>query len=187
MARFRFWLTSCTLLMLAAAPLWPQSLPLSNAEVWMAKLARPAGIVFSGAVVRVEREQDASGRPASVRVTFRVDEAVRGCYAGETIEVAEWAELWVRHDRYRVGQQVLLFLYPRNAAGLTSPVSGNLGVFVVDPDGLLRLTPQQAVLLSSQPGERPAPGESNLPSSAHAGLRSFPKARETMRAIREAQ
>ena len=160
MARSRVWLTSCTLLMLAAIPLWSQSLPLSSVDQWMAKLARPAGIIFSGAVVRVDRERDTSGKPASMRIAFRVEEAVRGCYAGETIEVAEWAELWVRHDRYRAGQHVLLFLYPRNAAGLTSPVAGNLGVFVLGSNGRLRLSPQQATLLASQPGRRPAPGES---------------------------
>ena len=173
--------------MLVANPLWSQSLPLSDAASWTDKLARPAGMIFSGVVARIEREQDQNGKPASMRIWFRVDEAVRGCYAGETIEVAEWAELWVRHDRYRVGQQVLLFLYPRNAAGLTSPVAGDMGVFMLDPDGLLRVTPQQARLLGSQPGERPALGESNNPQPARAGLRSFPSAREVIRTIREAE
>ncbi len=187
MARFRVWLTSCALLMLSAMPLCSQSLPLRSADRWMEKLARPAGIIFSGAVVRVEREQNESGKPASVRIEFRVEEAVRGCYAGETIEVAEWAELWARHDRYRVGQQVLLFLYPRNAAGLTSPVAGDLGVLTLGSDGLVRLTLQQAALSSSQPGERPTPGESNIPTSARTGLRSLPTVRDVIRSIRGAE
>ena len=187
MARFGVWLTSCALLMLVAIPSGSQSLPLSNAASWTDKLARPAGIIFSGAVLQVEREQDENGKPVSVQITLRVDEAVRGCYAGETIEVAEWAELWARHDRYRVGQQVLLFLYPRNAAGLTSPVAGDLGVFLIGPDGLSRVTPQQAILLGSQPGERPATGESTHPTPARAGLRSFPNAKEMIRTIREAE
>ena len=186
MARFRVWLTSSVLLMLAAIPLWSQSLPLSSAS-WMDKLARPAGIIFSGTVIRIDRGRDESGNVAPVQVAFRVGEAVRGCYAGETIEVAEWAELWARHDRYRVGQQVLLFLYPRNAAGITSPVAGDIGVFMLGPNGLLRITPQQASLLGSQPGERPAPGESTNPTPARAGLRSFRSAREVVRAVREAE
>ena len=186
MARFRVWLSSCVLLMLAALSLQAQSLPLSSAT-WMDKLARPAGIVFSGTVVRIERERDESGKPASMRIAFRVEEAVRGCYAGETVEVAEWAELWVRHDRYRVGQQVLLFLYPRNASGLTSPVGGDSGVFVLGSNGLLQMTPQQAYLLGSQPGERPALGESTHPTPARAGLRSFSTAKEVIRSIREAE
>lgn len=184
MARFRVGLISCAMLMSIAAPsLWAQSLPLSNA--WMEKLARPAGIIFSGAVVRIEREKAEDGKPVSMRIAFRVDEAVRGCNAGETIEIAEWAELWARGDRYRVGQKVLLFLYPRSQAGLTSPVAGDLGMFVLGPQGLLQLTPQQAALLSSQPGGRPTLGELPNPTPAPAGLRSFPKD-DLIRRIEEA-
>ena len=188
MARFRVELTSCALLMLMVTPrLWGQSLPLSTGAVHE-KLVRPAGIIFSGEVVRIEREQDLDGKPASIRIAFRVDEALRGCYAGETIEIAEWAELWVRGDRYRVGQKVILFLYPRNHAGLTSPVTGDLGVLVLGSQGLLQLTPQQSKILSSQPGERPTSGESPHPTKAQAGLRSFPASKtELIDRVREAK
>jgi hypothetical protein len=167
--------------------LWGQSLPLSSSGV-IEKLTRPAGIIFSGEVVRIERERDLDGKPASIRVAFRVDEALRGCNAGETIEIAEWAELWVRRDRYRVGQKVFLFLYPRNHAGLTSPVAGDLGIFMLGSQGLLRLTPQQSLLSSSQPGERPTLGESHHPIPARAGLRSFPASKkELIHRIREGE
>ncbi|HUN87824.1 MAG TPA: hypothetical protein VMU28_03475 [Terriglobales bacterium] len=158
MARFRLWLSSCALLMMIVPVARSQSLPLSDA--FLEKLSRPAGIVFSGTVIRIERDRDENSKPASMRIAFRVNDAVRGCYAGETIEIAEWAELWARGDRYRVGQNLFLFLYPRNAAGLTSPVAGDLGVFMFASQGLLRLTPQQSTLLSSQLGGRPTPGES---------------------------
>ena len=188
MARFRVWLTSCALwLLIMIASAWAQTLPLSS-NVMVVELARPAGIIFSGTVVRIEREPAADGKPASIRIASRVEEALRGCTAGETIEFAEWAELWVRGDRYRVGQKVLLFLYPRNAAGLTSPVAGEMGVFLVAPGGLLRLTPQQALFLSSQPGGRPSLGESPYPTQARAGLRSIPLLkRELLEAVREAE
>jgi hypothetical protein len=187
MARFRVWLTSCALwLLIMSSPVWAQSLPLSSSAT--EKLMRPAGIIFSGAVVRIEREQDENGKPVSIRIALRVEEALRGCTAGETIEFAEWAELWVRNDRYRVGQKLLLFLYPRNAAGITSPVAGDVSVFVVDTGGLLRLTPQQAFFLSSQPGGRPTPGESPYPTKARAGLRSIPlHKRELLDRMREAE
>ena len=182
MARLQLRLTSCALLMMIVPVLRAQSLPLSDALV--EKLSRPAGIIFSGAVVRIEREPATSDKPASMRIAFRVNEAVRGCNAGETIEIAEWAGLWTRGDRYRVGQNVLLFLYPRNAAGLTSPVAGDLGVFMLASQGLLRLTTQQSALLtSSQPGWRPTPGES---FQAPAGLRSI-TAKHLIARIREAQ
>lgn len=187
MARFRVGLTSCALLMLIVTPrLWPQSPPLSSSA--LEKLARPAGIIVSGVVVRIEREPELNGKPASIRIALRVEETLRGCNAGETIEIAEWAELWVRGDRYRVGQHVLVFLYPRNDAGLTSPVAGDLGVFVLGSHGLLQLTPEQSTFLSSQPGERPTPGESPHPTKARAGLRSFRLAKkELIDRIREVQ
>ena len=186
MARYRVELTSCALLVLTVIPcLWGQSLPLSTGSA-LDKLARPAGIIFSGEVVRVERERDLDGKPASIRIAFRVDEAVRGCNAGETVELAEWAELWVRGDRYRVGQKFFLFLYPRNRSGLTSPVAGDLGVFMLDSRGLLKLTLQQSAFLSSQPGERPTLGELPHPTKAQAGLRSFSITNtELVRHIRE--
>jgi len=181
MARFRLWLTSCALLMLVVPVLRAQSLPLSDAVV--EKLSRPAGIIFSGTVVEIKRDAAEGGKPASIRIAFRVNGAVRGCYAGETIEIAEWAELWARGDRYRVGQNLFLFLYSRNAAGLTSPVAGDLGVFMLASQGLLRLTAQQSAILSSQPGRRPTPGES---FQAPAGLRSIAASKLVQR-IREAQ
>lgn len=181
MARFRLLLTSCALLTMIVPDVWAQSLPLSDAIV--EKLARPAGIIFSGTVVEIKHDAAEGSKPASIRILFRVNEAVRGCYAGETIEIAEWAELWTRGDRYRVGQNLLLFLYPRNAAGLTSPVAGDLGVFMLAPQGLLRLTAQQSAILSSQPGRRPTPGES---FQAPAGLRSIGTSR-LIRRVREAQ
>lgn len=188
MARFGVWLSSCALvLLIMIAPVWAQTLPLSSSAV-TDKLARPAGMIFSGAVVRIERVAVSDGEPASIRITLRVEEALRGCTAGETIEFAEWAELWVRSDRYRVGQKLLLFLYPRNAAGISAPVAGEMGVFLVAPGGLLRLTPQQAFFLSSQPGGRPSLGESPYPTQTHAGLRSIPlRKRELVDRIRGAE
>lgn len=185
MARFRDWLTSCALVMLIVPPLGAQSLPLSS--VVTEKLSRPAGIIFSGTVVRIEREAVESSKPASIGIALRVDEAVRGCYTGETIEIAEWAELWERGDRYRVGQRVFLFLYPRNEAGLTSPVAGDLGMFVLGPQNLLRLTPQQESFLGSQSGGRPTPGELPYPTKTRVGLRSFVLKDELVWRLREAE
>ena len=129
MARFRVGLTSCTSLMLIVTALaGGQSLPLSTGDV-DEKLLRPAGIVFSGTVVRIERGLVEDGKPATIRIALRVDDALRGCNAGETIEIAEWAELWARGDRYRVGQKVFLYLYPRNEAVLSSPVAGALNLW----------------------------------------------------------
>jgi hypothetical protein len=175
MAGFRVGLT-CSVVLIMAVSSWAQSPPLSNGALAQEKLVLPAGIIFAGQVLRIEPMKSADGTPASIRIQFRVEQAVRGCNAGETIEIAEWAELWGRGDRYRVGQHVLLFLYPRNEAGLTSPVAGDLGSFVAGASGLWRVTPQQAAVLTATPlgdgiGEAPVvrPGRSTRSASSRSG------------------
>ena len=92
MARFRVWFTSCALLMLVAIPLGSQSLPLSNAASWTDKLARPAGMIFSGVVVRIEREQDENGNPTlKSKNTIEAVKFMRELYKDtETPEVFTW-------------------------------------------------------------------------------------------------
>jgi hypothetical protein len=92
------------------------------------QLARDAGIIFSGAVERVERVAPAPGDVGTVRVTFRVAEALRGAAPGEALTIREWDGLWNAGDRYRVGEHLLLFLYPPSGElGLTTPVGGEQG------------------------------------------------------------
>lgn len=164
------------MLAVVAPPMAAQSPSRASRNVSFEKLSTPAGIIFTGTVLRIERVVADNSEPATVRVTFRVDGAVRGCITGDTVELDEWAELWVRNDRYRTGQRVLLFLYPPSDAGLTSPVAGDLGKVQIGPQGLL-LTPQQARFLSSQSDvassqsdARPTHGESH--DSARIRLRS---------------
>ena len=167
-------LSALLLTILASFSLTAQTLP--SASVSLQQLNTSAGIVFSGTVIQIERVKDTDARPAIVRVRFRVDEAVRGCNAGETVTLDEWAELWVPGDRYRKGQRVLIFLYPPSQTGVSSPVAGDVGTFTTGPDGLLRTTPLQANTLaqasSSQSGTRPTHGESDPPRSR---LRSSPE------------
>jgi hypothetical protein len=111
---------------------------------WLETLARPAGIIFSGTVAGIENEAARANQLSAVHVVFRVDDAVRGCGVGETVEIAEWTGLWAGAARYRIGEKVFLFLYPRNAAGRTSPVAGELGVFEIGMGGMLRVSSAQA-------------------------------------------
>jgi hypothetical protein len=141
-----------------------QNLP--TAQPSLNDLNQSAGIVFSGTVTQIERIDTPDAKPAIVRVKFRVEQAVRGCIAGEAVILDEWAELWVRGDRYRKGQRVLIFLYPPSGTGFSSPIAGDVGTIRIGPDGLLRTTPQQASLLasqwtSSQSGARPTLSESH--------------------------
>jgi len=104
------------------------------------QLAQKAGYIFSGTVLSVERVQPKSqNEVATVRITFRVDQAVRGVSTREAFTIHEWAGLWDSGDRYRRGEQVLLFLYQPSRLGLTSPVNGNYGRFKLDSSGRIML------------------------------------------------
>ena len=112
---------------------------------------RHAGLIFSGDVVRVERVS--SKQPQNVEtvaVTFHVDRAYRGVHAGHILTIREWAGLWVVQPRYRVGEKLLLFLYPPSRLGLTSPVSEIAGRFRVNSSGRVLFSPAQRVLLAGE-------------------------------------
>jgi hypothetical protein len=116
-------LTACLLaLVLVHLPLSAQNQP------DLRQLARDAGIIFSGAVEKVERVAPAPGDVGTVRITFRVAEALRGASRGQVLTISEWDGLWHAGDRYRVGERLLLFLYaPSDGLGLTTTVAGDQG------------------------------------------------------------
>jgi hypothetical protein len=91
-----------------------------------------SGMIFSGTALRVEHLAAESGGVASTRITFRVQTAIRGVRVGQVIAIREWDGLWNGGERYRPGERVLLFLFPKSRLGLTSPVGGRLGRFRVD-------------------------------------------------------
>jgi hypothetical protein len=99
---------------------------------------RSSGLIFSGTVLEVEHIAPA-GSPAITQITFRVESAIRGTRRGQVITIHEWAGLWNSGERYRAGERVLLFLYPRSKLGLTSPVGGSLGRYQVDQSGRVLL------------------------------------------------
>ncbi len=156
-----------------------QFLPWGSSNLSLDKLEASAGVIFSGTVLQIERVATGDGKPEAVRVSFRVDQAVRGCSAGDTVAILEWAELWLRGDRYRIGEQVIIFLHSPGLTGLSSPVAGEVGIFPIGPSGLLRTTPLQAQLLappratSPQSEVRTSPGDSDR-QITHPRLRRTP-------------
>ena len=111
-------------LLLAAASL------LSSAQT-ADDLATHAAVVFRGTVLSVEPVATAPDALPTVRIRFRVTEAFRGAGLGQELTITEWQGLWTTGDRYRVGEDALLFLYPAAVSGLTSPVSGQSGHIVI--------------------------------------------------------
>jgi hypothetical protein len=103
------------------------------------QITRAAGKIFAGRVTSVARV--GVDRPVeTVAVTFHVDRALRGVRAGQEFTIFEWMGLWASGQRYRVGEHVLLLLYPPSKLGLTSSVAGPIGRFAIDPWGRVMLS-----------------------------------------------
>jgi hypothetical protein len=98
-------------------------------------------MIFSGTVIRIERRPAANGQSVdTVVITFQVENSIRGATPGHRLTISQWSGLWSSGQRYRIGQRVLLFLYPRSKLGLTSVVAGPMGRFDVDQWGYVLLS-----------------------------------------------
>jgi len=110
--------------------------PLSPIIPALHLLSRSSGYIFSGTVIKVERiEPRREDAVAVMRISFRVEGAIRGVRPGQMLVVREWAGLWQSGERYRPGERVMLFLYAPSKLGLTSTVAGAAGRLRISPDG----------------------------------------------------
>jgi hypothetical protein len=116
------------------------------------ELVRPAGAIFSGAVTNIEH-RTASGNQTveTVAITFHIERAIRGATPGSDLTVTQWIGLWASGQRYRLGEHVLLFLYPPSKLGLTSCVAGSMGRFDVDAWGRVELSARHLSMLRKDP------------------------------------
>jgi hypothetical protein len=81
-----------------------------------ANALRSAAQVFCGHVRSILREN------GSVVITFHVDDGIKGVPSNTDYQWREWLGVWRSGPRYRVGQQLIVFLRPAGASGLTSPL-----------------------------------------------------------------
>lgn len=133
-------------------PILPRQVPVLPGTIAFQKIVAAAGIIFSGHVTAIGRTPIPSGRgPASTSVTFQVEQAIRGVEAGTSLTIHEWAGLWDGGERYRIGDRVLLFLYPPSKLGLTSPVAGSLGRFSVNSQGRIVMDDEHVTILKADP------------------------------------
>ena len=96
------------------------------------RMSDQAGVVFVGEVIAIRHIAGEGSASGVVEVEFRVDQAVRGCAAGGSYVLREWAGLWSGGDqRYRVGQRLLMLLHAPGAGGVTSPVGGMTGAIPI--------------------------------------------------------
>jgi hypothetical protein len=115
-------------------------------------ISNAAGTIFSGTVTAIARRAATSGQPIeTVAITFYVENAIRGTSPGQELTISQWIGLWSAGQRYRVGERLLLFLYPPSKLGLTSCVSGPMGRFTVDPGGRVLLSAQHLSSFRSDP------------------------------------
>ena len=133
-------------------PLLPRPVPLPPVTVGFQPMAQAAGIIFSGTVTAIA-PIPASGKevPQVVAITFRVERAFRGSSPGQNLTIFQWIGVWTSGQRYRVGEHVLLFLYPPSKLGLTSCVGGSLGRFALDPSGHVVLTEEHIAAFGADP------------------------------------
>lgn len=131
------------------APSPPAMLP---TPVRFPGIVRAAGLIFSGTVRSVERRPATRGSAVeTVAITFHVESSLRGVASGKDLTISQWIGLWASGQRYRVGQRVLLFLYPPSKLGLTSSVAGPMGRFNVDERGRVLLSAHHLAAFRSDP------------------------------------
>ena len=116
------------------------------------QIARAAGTIFSGTVTAITRHPATGGQSVeTVAITFHVERAIRGATPGEDLTIYQWIGLWANGQRYRVGERVLLFLYPPSKLGLTSCVAALMGRFNIDPLGRVLLSAQHLSAFQADP------------------------------------
>jgi hypothetical protein len=107
----------------------PTEAPAADVASVMRSLSSRAGIVFVG---QVERIQPNGG---VVDIVFTVQQRVAG-ELGATYTLREWSGRWSGgQQHFTVGERAMVFLYPPNAAGISSPVDGMAGVVPLIPMG----------------------------------------------------
>jgi hypothetical protein len=116
------------------------------------QLARAAGLIFSGTVTGIARRPATGAQSVeTVAISFHVESAIRGTVPGAYLTISQWIGTWSDEQRYRVGDRLLLFLYPPSKLGLTSCVGGPLGRFLVDPMRRVTLSPQHVLTFRADP------------------------------------
>jgi hypothetical protein len=133
-------------------------------------MTRESGYIFAGTVTAVEGVTS-SNRVPTMKITFHVEQAIRGVRDGQTLVIQEWAGVWEAGESYRPGEHVLLFLYRPSKLGLTSPVGGQQGRLKFDSNGMVILRQERMVSPFADPVLQPG-----LPGSNYISVPDFARA-----------
>lgn len=132
------------------------------AAITLPHMIRAAGPIFAGTVTAIAHSPISSkDAVATVAITFHINQGIQGTATGQDFTIHQWIGLWNGgQQRYRIGEQVLLFLYPASKLGLTSAVSGTLGRFPIDNFGRIRFLPEHIAAFRTDPVLGGKPGMS---------------------------
>ena len=122
--------------------IYPRRFPVPPVRIGLPQITRAAGTIFSGSVTAIASVPASGSQVEAVSISFHVDRAIRGAIPGQTLTIFQWIGLWQGGQRYRVGEHVVLFLYPPSKLGLTSCVGGPLGRFSIDSLNQIALSEQ---------------------------------------------
>ncbi|HEY6769430.1 MAG TPA: hypothetical protein VI386_32200 [Candidatus Sulfotelmatobacter sp.] len=127
--------------------------PISGSPLTLATLIRSSGTIFAGTVTAITRPPiSAKEGVGTVAITFHVDRGIQGTVTGQDLTIRQWIGLWnAGQQRYRLGEQVVLFLYPASKLGLTSSVGGALGRLPIIGRGTVAFSPQHLSAFRTDP------------------------------------
>ena len=145
----------------------PRRLPVPPVRIALPQIARAAGTIFSARVTAIGSVPASSSHVESVSISFHIDRAIRGVTPGQNLTIFQWIGLWTGGQRYRVGEHVVLFLYPPSKLGLTSCVGGPLGRFSIDSLNQISFSQQHVAAFGGDP---------MLGGTSHISLRDFIRA-----------
>lgn len=124
-------------------PVICHSQELLTRQLTLSEMTEQSGSIVRGTVVVVALEPHPDfPNISTLRVTLQVSDSIYGTAGPQSsfriyLSAGKFAQRAVKPARadYRVGDEVLLFLYPNSRYGLTSPVGGEQGRFRVIREG----------------------------------------------------
>lgn len=125
------------------------------------EMARASGYIFVGTVTSVTPSGSENSLP-TIDVTFRIEKPYRGVQRGQSLRVREWSALWNSGQQYRVGERLLMFLYPQSKLGFTSVVGQPAGVIRDSASGFVLSPAQYATWFNRSKGNSSKTGEQIL-------------------------
>ena len=168
--------------------------PQKTAQDVLAELVKSAGVIFVGQVYAIRMPEGEanpgtkgglhSSRPHVVEIEFRVDQGVRGPSVGDPFVLRESEDQWHKDaSQFTLHQSAIVFLYPPDKDGLSSPVGGAIGVIPKETENQVDLTRLHALVegapASSTTANGTAANGSGTETTTEPAAKAVPSAGQT--------